>query len=1157
MRSSYRPRSPTRRSRRPTPWGARALELRLLGTAGGALVGAGALAAATRLIGPRPTSAQLRPGTAAVVTAALLGTVLALAAPPTAAAIGGLAAAAAAPAVLAATAARTGPTQRARARPPWATPLLGGLAAPVVIGGAVDGAWALLLALPVAAAALGSAAVLGMRPVSASPAGRRGLAALVAAGVVSALTGALMTSYPPAVGALALGALFVALGLLLAAALVAHPARLAETRWTLAALLPPLAAVAALRLVAQAPGADAGTPLPLPLAALAVAVVSAAIAIAARRVERPSTVDRGDAPARATTTMTTPTPTPAPAPAPRLAIDPLAVVPLAIAVLLLVSMLPIVAGGQAALAALLGALALGLAVGAAAPIGSRSAAAAPGAAALIGIGPAATDADAAAASSAAGAAGVAGVAGAAVAARAAGAAAIGALAAALGAGAVALNGGPAALLDARSPDCSRAPRSSASRGRGDPRAARRGLRTRAHRRGTLPVAGWAAASAAPVALGDGWWAVVSALLPALVAVPLALQRRSRPRAPLAVAAASAALLLVPVALLATRLGHERRADRRLAPRARRRGTRGHLRRADRRAGTGARRPPRAPRPGRDGRGRRADPTDALVVDAAAAAARRAPRRCHRGRHPPGTARRRGQGRGRAAPRHGAGRLSASPHPGGAPGPGAQPAKVAGAAAFAGPVAPLARTPACTPVPSPAGAPARSGRKRLRSPEGSGGSTRPCSPPPRLSSPCSLLLANGAESILLGVGAVPRCRGPRPRHDGRRDGPRRRWARALAAAVATTRAALAGGTCLGAWRQCAGHRAGGAQHPAGAPRAPGAAAPRPRIPAPALRTAATATSITAAIAALPAVLVQLGGAAAPLPFGDLLVGLPVVALLLATFAASAAPRLPLGIGVAHLLAALVATALTAALLIPDLPRGDAPPGEIARAVLVTALAAAPMLVLLAPVAPRPAPPPVPLPGPRPVLGAGPHGSRPPAAPPSPGAGRIRLLVIAGIVGALALMLIAAGLLPRIPALAIEAFTAPYGIALAVVGLVLLRRRPGLHSWPALGPALGALLGIGLIAELVEPSWWRIGALTLLVVAALVGGAVMRLQAPIVAGAAIGLAHGVIAVRRVLPDLAVPWWVWLAAAGALLVLFAASYEARKRDAQRLATAVRALR
>lgn len=141
--------------------------------------------------------------------------------------------------------------------------------------------------------------------------------------------------------------------------------------------------------------------------------------------------------------------------------------------------------------------------------------------------------------------------------------------------------------------------------------------------------------------------------------------------------------------------------------------------------------------------------------------------------------------------------------------------------------------------------------------------------------------------------------------------------------------------------------------------------------------------------------------------------------------------------------------------------------------------------------------------------------------------------------------------------VELFTLPGGLTFSALGFVYLRRIPALRSWPALAPGLVVTLIPSLIAELVEPTAWRIAVVTVLTVAAILLGAVGKLQAPLVLGTIVGVVHAIIAIRTTLPELVVPWWVWLAIAGSILVTVAATYEARMRDARRLAQTIRSLR
>lgn len=140
---------------------------------------------------------------------------------------------------------------------------------------------------------------------------------------------------------------------------------------------------------------------------------------------------------------------------------------------------------------------------------------------------------------------------------------------------------------------------------------------------------------------------------------------------------------------------------------------------------------------------------------------------------------------------------------------------------------------------------------------------------------------------------------------------------------------------------------------------------------------------------------------------------------------------------------------------------------------------------------------------------------------------------------------------------EAVTLPLGLIGAGAGTLTLHQRPQLRSWPALAIPLLLALVAGLFFEQAATEVWRVILMTLLVVAALLGGAVAKLQAPIVVGTGVGIAHAVLGFRRAFPEFAIPWWVWLALAGALLIFVAATYEARRRQLRALFESVTALR
>ncbi|MBB5116034.1 hypothetical protein AB0K27_13145 [Micromonospora echinospora] len=133
--------------------------------------------------------------------------------------------------------------------------------------------------------------------------------------------------------------------------------------------------------------------------------------------------------------------------------------------------------------------------------------------------------------------------------------------------------------------------------------------------------------------------------------------------------------------------------------------------------------------------------------------------------------------------------------------------------------------------------------------------------------------------------------------------------------------------------------------------------------------------------------------------------------------------------------------------------------------------------------------------------------------------------------------------------LEAYTLPAAALALGAGVLALRRRPGLTSWLALGPGLGAALLPSLVSVLVlgEPQPWRRLALGAAAVAVVFAGAARRWQAPVVLGAAT-------LVPLALHELARGWdrtprWVFLGVGGLLLIGLAATYERRRRDLIRL--------
>jgi hypothetical protein len=142
---------------------------------------------------------------------------------------------------------------------------------------------------------------------------------------------------------------------------------------------------------------------------------------------------------------------------------------------------------------------------------------------------------------------------------------------------------------------------------------------------------------------------------------------------------------------------------------------------------------------------------------------------------------------------------------------------------------------------------------------------------------------------------------------------------------------------------------------------------------------------------------------------------------------------------------------------------------------------------------------------------------------------------------------------------DILTAIVGSALVVGGLIDLGRRPALRSWPALGPGLLVALVPSLLADYGVTTIPRIVLLGVAAIAVLLFGVLRKLQAPVIIGAVVLLLHGLAQLWPWISNLysAIPWWLWVGVGGILLIVVAATYEKRIRDARAVARSIRSLR
>lgn len=143
--------------------------------------------------------------------------------------------------------------------------------------------------------------------------------------------------------------------------------------------------------------------------------------------------------------------------------------------------------------------------------------------------------------------------------------------------------------------------------------------------------------------------------------------------------------------------------------------------------------------------------------------------------------------------------------------------------------------------------------------------------------------------------------------------------------------------------------------------------------------------------------------------------------------------------------------------------------------------------------------------------------------------------------------------------VELVTVPPAVGGILYGTRALVRDPHTRTWPALGPWIALLTIPSLLHDFGESELWRVVALGIVALGLVIVGASLRLQAPLVLGSAVLIAH---ATAQLWPWIrtayvAVPWWLWLGIGGALLIFLAATYERRVRQMKTAFVTVAALR
>lgn len=139
--------------------------------------------------------------------------------------------------------------------------------------------------------------------------------------------------------------------------------------------------------------------------------------------------------------------------------------------------------------------------------------------------------------------------------------------------------------------------------------------------------------------------------------------------------------------------------------------------------------------------------------------------------------------------------------------------------------------------------------------------------------------------------------------------------------------------------------------------------------------------------------------------------------------------------------------------------------------------------------------------------------------------------------------------------VEAYTAPFAVAVLVAGWWHLRSHPESRTWVALTPGLLLAFLPSLPQALEDPTSLRALLLGLVAAASLAAGLVLRWGAPVIAGAAVLL---VLVLANVGPTaLGLQRWILIAIAGLILLVVGTTWEKRVAEGRALLVRIAALR